>query len=121
MPLFLFIQRAAAAHLLLTGASGEQEVGGSDEWQLRKASPGGEGEHVEVGDCDGKGFGFGMGYSVVSEFGITLLSGMWGVGVGKGSSSFTCIKLKFPLFTSKKKKPEKVMRNTVWKGSSFTH
>lgn len=74
---------------------------------------------MEAGDCDGKGFGFGM--SVVSEFGITLLFGMWGVGVGRNSSPFTYNKQKLPLFTSKKQNPEKVMRNTAWKGSSFTH
>lgn len=58
---------------------------------------------------------------MVSEFGITLLFGMWGAGVGRDSSSFSRIKLKLPLFATKKQKPEKVMRNTAWKGSSFTH
>lgn len=60
---------------------------------------------------------------MVSEFGITLLFGMWGAGggVGRDSSSFTCIKLKLPLFTSKEQKPEKVTRNIAWRGSAFTH
>lgn len=43
---------------------------------------------------------------MVSEFGITLLFGMWGAGVGRGSTLFTCIKLKFPLFHELEKKAQ---------------
>lgn len=46
-----------------------------------------------------------------------------GVGAGRGSSSFTSVKLKFSLFMNKKKKPMEPMRNTGWKsrGSSSLH
>lgn len=43
---------------------------------------------------------------MVPEFGITLLFGMWGAGVGRGSASFTCIKLKFPLFQELEEKAQ---------------
>lgn len=70
-----------------------------------------------------EGFGFGMGYKVwFLSLELTLLFwDVWGVGMGRGSSSFTRIKLKFPLFMSKKKKPVNMMRNTGWKSHLFTH
>lgn len=52
--------------------------GGSGVWHL--GEPGVERVGVEAGGSGEKGFGFGMGQSVVSEFGITLLFGMWGAG-----------------------------------------
>lgn len=51
---------------------------------------------------------------VVSEFGTTKQFGgcVWGGGESRGSRSFTCVKLKFPLLVGKKQKPLWMTRST---------